>query len=146
MSVAGSEPEAPRQRSAVIGLLGLLGSHPVPRFLVAGGLTFVVDAGLLTLLHGVWHLQLAFSTVVAFAFAFGVNFSLSRQWTFPAGERTPHAQLARYVVLVAGNLISTVLIVTGLASLDVNYLFAKVVAAVLNAIVNFFLYRRWIFR
>jgi putative flippase GtrA len=146
MSVAGSEPEAPQQRSAATGLLGRLGSHPATRFLIAGVLTFVVDAGLLTLLHGVWHLELAFSTVVAFVFAFGVNFSLSRQWTFPAGERTPRGQLARFAVLVSANLISTVLIVTGLASFGVNYLLAKVTAAILNAIGNFFLYRRWIFR
>ena len=123
--------------------------HPAPRFLVTGGLTFLVDVGMLKLLHGVAGIALAPATALAFATAFVVNFTGSRQWVFASTARvgSTHRQLVRYVILVGVNLGSTLAIVVGLASgFALNYLIAKVCAATLNAIGNFFAYRHWVFR
>jgi hypothetical protein len=92
-------------------------------------------------------LGLALSTVLAFAVAFGFNFTAARQWAFArtACEGQARRQLMRYLVLVAINLCSTVLIVVGLAAAGMPYLGAKVVAAGLNAVGNFFAYRHWVF-
>jgi len=124
-----------------------LRNHPAPKFVIAGGLTFFVDIGSLKLLHGVADVPLAPATIIAFAVAFIVNFATSRQWAFAATARGghPRRQLARYVMLVAINLCSTVLIVVGFASVGVNYLVAKTVAASINATGNFFAYRHWVF-
>jgi putative flippase GtrA len=49
-------------------------------------------------------------------------------------------------VLVAINLGLTLGIVTGLSSLGVYYLIAKVIAVVIGAGINFTGYRKWVFR
>jgi putative flippase GtrA len=127
--------------------LRTLHQHPAPRYLVSGTATFLVDIGSLKVLHGVFGIGLALSTVLAFAVAFAVNFTAARKWTFvgTAREGKTRSQLVRYLVLVAVNLGSTVLIVVGLSGAGLSYLVAKVVAASINAVGNFFAYRHWVF-
>lgn len=127
--------------------MGWLRSHPAPRFLVVGGLTFLVDISGLKIGHDVLGLSLAAATAAAFALAFVVNFGLSRQWVFVGGRQADARwQAVRFTILVAANLVSTLIVVVGLAQLGVYYLLAKLVAAAVNAGANFFLYRRWVFR
>ena len=97
--------------------------------------------------HGVLNLGLALSTVLAFALAFSVNFTTSRQWVFKvsAQEGSAQHQVARYLVLVGINLGLTLVIVVGLSAVGVPYLLAKVVATGINAVGNFFAYRHWVF-
>src|SRR6185369_5587189 len=63
-----------------------LSQHSAVRFLIVGGLTFTVDETALFVLHGVIGLWLGLATVLAFAFAFGVNFGLNRVWVFASGR------------------------------------------------------------
>jgi putative flippase GtrA len=140
-----SEPTGtPRRR--LVTMTELRG-HPAPRYLLAGGVTFLIDIGSLRLLHGVAGIPLVPATVGAFCVAFAFNFTVSRRWTFAASasEGRAHRQLARYLAVVAANLASTVAIVAGLSSFGLNYLIAKVVAACVNAVGNFFASRHWIF-
>jgi putative flippase GtrA len=121
--------------------------HPFPRFVISGGTTFIVDLGLLRLLHGYEHMALLPATTLAFLASFCVTFIISRHWTFPTGrEGRPHHQAIRFAILVAGNLVTTLLIVGGLVAIGLYYLLAKVIAVALNAGANFLLYRRWVFR
>jgi putative flippase GtrA len=130
-----------------LGHLARLRHHPAPRFLVAGGVTFLVDIGSLRAFHGALGIALAPATVFAFVIAFLVNFTASRQWAFAATAKSGSArhQLARYLALVVLNLVSTLVIVVGLSAAGMNYLWAKVVAACVNAVGNFFIYRHWVF-
>jgi len=124
-----------------------LRQHEAPRFLVSGGLTFLADIGTLKLLHGVLGVGLLWATTLAFAVAFVVNFTLSRQWTFPSGrDRPPHWQAVKFGALVVANLAATLVIVGGLAAAGLYYLLAKIIATAVNAVANFFLYRHWVFR
>lgn len=129
------------------GLLAQLRTHPAPRFAVVGGTSLVIDFGTLALLHGVFHVPLLLATATAFLLSSLVNFGFNRQWVF-AGGRTGHArtQIVRFYVLVAANLVSTLLITGGLTALGLMYLVAKLVAAIVNMIANFFLYRSWVFK
>jgi putative flippase GtrA len=121
--------------------------HPFPRFVISGSTTFILDFGLLKLLHGYEHMPLLPATTIAFLASFSVTFVISRHWTFPAGrEGRPHHQAIRFAVLVAGNLISTLLIVGTLVAVGLYYLLAKLAAVGVNAGANFLLYRRWVFR
>jgi putative flippase GtrA len=121
-------------------------THPAPRYLVSGGLTFLVDFGVLGFLHSIAHLDLVLATIAAFVCGFAVNFTLSRHWTFASGKGgDPKRQLRRFLVLVGFNLVSTVVLVAGIAALGENYLIAKVIATALNASCNFFVYRHWVF-
>lgn len=127
--------------------LHTLRNHPAPKFLIVGAISFGVDIGCLKLFYGVLHLELAFSTLMSFSLAFGVNFTASRQWVFTATAQQNHAQyqIIRYLALVMVNLILTLTIVVGLSSTGMSYLLAKVLAAGINAVGNFFAYRHWVF-
>lgn len=124
-----------------------LRSHSAPRFVAVGGVTLLADIGMLALLHGALRVPLLASTIIAFVVASIINFSFNRQWAFQgarAGRTRP--QLLRFYTLVLLNLLSTVLITVGLSALGLMYLIAKLVAALLNAVANFFLYRSWVFK
>ena len=129
-----------------MSLIEWVKAHPAPRYLATGGVTLVVDVGSLRLLHGSLGVPLIPATIGAFALAFVVNFSLSRQWTFAAGrDGRAHHQAARFIVLVLINLLTTLMIVTGLVHVGLNYLLAKLIATAFNSVGNFFAYRRWVF-
>lgn len=129
------------------GLLAQIRSHPAPRFAVVGGISLVADIGTLAVLHGVLHVALLPATAVAFMVSSFINFGFNRQWVFTGG-RTGHArkQILRFYALVVLNLLSTLLITGGLTAIGLMYLIAKLVAAIANAVANFFLYRGWVFK
>jgi putative flippase GtrA len=114
------------------------------RFLVVGGLSVVVDTGLLYLLHGRLGLWLPPATALAFLAGFGVNFSLNRQWSFNATGAV-RAQIGRYLVLVAANLALTIGLVQVLTWLSVPYLVAKVATTAALSAANYVISKRWIF-
>jgi putative flippase GtrA len=109
-----------------------------------GGLSLAADAGSLFVLHGVLHVWLALATAMAYGVAFIVNFGLNRLWVFKASSSIA-AQLRRYVGLVMANLLVTVLAVQALVWATMPYMHAKLTTAVILAVVNFFVSRRWIF-
>ncbi|MFF5079796.1 GtrA family protein [Actinoplanes sp. NPDC000266] len=114
------------------------------RFLIVGGTSVVVDAGLLWVLHGVVGMWLEPATALAFLAGFLVNFLLNRQWAFASTGRLHH-QLAKYLALVAVNLLITVLLVKFLTSLGLMYLIAKVLTTAALSTINYFISRKWIF-
>lgn len=117
------------------------------RFVIVGGASVVVDAGLLWVLHGVLGMWLSPATALAFLAGFVVNFVLNRQWAFAAAtsnSRLRH-QFAKYLALVAANLLVTVLLVKALTTLGVMYLIAKVFTTAVLSTANYFISRKWIF-
>ncbi len=124
-----------------------LGSHSAPRFVVVGGLSMAADVAMLALLHGVLDVPLLVATTIAFCVSSVLNFSFNRQWVFEAGRHgRTRKQLIRFYVLVGLNLLSTLMITAGLTALGLLYLTAKLVAIVVNAVANYFLYRAWVFK
>jgi putative flippase GtrA len=114
------------------------------RFLLVGGASVVVDAGLLYVLHGLAGLRLEPATALAFLAGFVVNFALNRQWSFASTGRLRH-QLAAYLALVAANLVVTVVLVRALTALGLMYLVAKVFTTAALSVVNYLVSRKWIF-
>ena len=118
--------------------------HSAFRFVLVGGASVVVDAGLLYVLHGRLGMWLPPATAIAFLAGFLVNFALNRQWSFGAAGALRH-QLIRYLALVACNLLVTVALVQGLTWLGVPYLVAKVVTTAALSAVNYVISKKWIF-
>jgi putative flippase GtrA len=114
------------------------------RFFTVGVLSLGTDAGALFILHGVLRIWLPVATATAYAIAFVVNFGLNKIWVFRAAG-TLGRQLQRYVGLVVVNLVVTVCAVQLLTWLGMQYLFAKVFIALVLAVANFLVSRRWIF-
>lgn len=115
------------------------------RFLAVGILSYIVDVGTLwvTVARLGWPLILGATT--AFALAFVVNFGLGRRWVFQtAARRGP--QIARYFVLIALNYALTLVALTSLTALGIGLVVAKTISVVVNAVINFWLGRVWVYR
>lgn len=120
-------------------------SRSLPRFLIIGVLSFAVDVGTLFVAHGLLRIWLPLATTLAYAVAFTINFSLNRFWAFGSTAAVGN-QVARYLLLTGVNYVVTVAAVTGLAAAGLHYLVAKVIAAAVIAVVNYLVYRHWVFR
>ena len=114
------------------------------RFAVVGSSSFVLDIGLLYLIHGVIGFTLAPATTLAFFGTLTFNFVGQGRWVFGTFDR-PHVRLLRYLVMVAVNAGVTLAIVVGLTSAGLFYLVSKVVAAAVVAGMNYVAYRFWVF-
>lgn len=114
------------------------------RFLVVGGTSVTVDAGLLWVLHGLLGMWLEPATALSFLAGFAVNFTLNRQWAFSSTGRLRH-QFVKYIALVAANLLVTVVLVKALTAIGMMYLIAKVLTTAILSAVNYVISRKWIF-
>jgi putative flippase GtrA len=126
------------------GAFARVTQHSAVRFVLVGGASVLVDAGLLYVLHGRLGMWLPPATAIAFLAGFLANFALNRQWSFGATGAL-RGQLVRYLALVAGNLLLTVALVPGLTGLGVPYLVAKVLTTAALSAVNYVISKRWIF-
>ncbi|ERK73317.1 GtrA family protein [Leifsonia aquatica] len=134
-------PDAPASASSP--LARLLG-HSAVRYLIAGGLSFLVDFGLLALLHDVllWPVWLASGTSFLLSFAF--TYTIQRIFSF--GSTAPHGRaVLRYTLLVAFNTIATVIIVSLINSSVAGWAGGKIIATVVTTVWNYFAYRYWVF-
>jgi putative flippase GtrA len=122
-----------------------LAENSVVRFLLIGGLSFALDLGLLAVLHEAFGVELWIATPIAFVVSLIFNFLLQRIFTFKA---TNHGGVsaAKYLLLVAFNIVVSDLIVTGFDAFGWSYIIGKATATVLTTVWNYWLYRHWIFK
>ena len=99
---------------------------------------------LLALLHSGLGVQLATATTAGYLASLVVNYSLNHAWVFGA-EGQHGRRLVRYGSLVVVNYALTLGVVTGLVALGAEYLVAKAVVVVICAVMNFALFRSWVF-
>ncbi|WP_431073508.1 GtrA family protein [Microbacterium phyllosphaerae] len=114
------------------------------RYLLAGGLAFLVDLGLLALLHEVfgWPTWLAAGT--AFVISFVFTYSIQRYFTF--GSQEPHGRaLLKYSLLVAFNTVATAGIVALIDLTPAGWAMGKIASTAAMTIWNYFAYRYWVF-
>lgn len=118
--------------------------HSATRFLAVGVLSYAFDLGVLAALHGGLGVPLALATTLAFLSTLALNFGLNKVFAFRSTALAGPA-FVRYLVLVAVNYATTLIMVTGLAWLGLSYLLAKTLAVIVNAVLNYFAYRYWVF-
>jgi putative flippase GtrA len=117
----------------------------VARFVTVGGLSVGCDLLALYTLRSVVHLPLLLATAIGYAVSLVVNYTLNHGWVFGA-EADHRRRVARYSTLVIVNVASTFGFVAGLSAAGLYYLFAKLVAVAVNAVINFLAFRHWVFR
>lgn len=128
-------------------------SVPKPRlprqlfwYLLVGGLTVVVDVGLLALLHESFGVPLGVATTVAYSTAVVVNFLLNRTAMSSRESRGLTRHALRYGSLVLANYVITLAVVTTAGQLSAEwYLVAKLAVVAGSTSWNFLLYRHWVF-
>lgn len=115
-------------------------------YLAVGGLSVLVDVGLLALLREYFGVPIGLATTVAFGTALVVNFLLNRTAMSSWGSRGLTQHALRYASLVAANYVITLVVVTTAAHLSTRYLVAKLAVVAASTSWNFLLYRHWVFR
>lgn len=114
-------------------------------FAILGTFTFLIDLGLLALLHRSTGLPLPVDVSLSYVVAFGLNFVLNRTVNFrshaPVG-----GQVLRYAVVLAGDYSLTLGVTTGLAALGLDFRLARLAAGACVAVFTYTLSRWWVFR
>ena len=122
-------------------LFGATGSllHQFTRYLVAGGLAFVVDFGSLYLLTEFAGLHYLISAAVAFLFGLVTNYCLSRLWVFD--RRTMENVAVEFVIFavigIVGLGLNEVIIWFVREKIHFHYMIGKMISAGIVLIWNF---------
>lgn len=119
-------------------------SHSAVRYLVAGGLAFVVDFALLWFLHEVVGLTVAIAAPIGFLASFAATYTLQRTVAFASDARVIPS-VGRYTALVIANTIATGAIVWGIDALGGGWVLGKIIAVAATTLWNYFAYRYWVF-
>jgi len=126
-------------------ILLYLYKHSFIRYLIVGSTTFVLDFGILYVLHGVFELNLAGSASFAYWISILYNFLLNRHWTFSVSEKESlKRHITTYFVLLVCNYLFTVTFVS-LAGEHMNYMLAKALAVFIQMMWTYVVYKRYIF-
>ena len=119
-------------------------NHSASRYLFAGGLSFLVDIGLLALFREVLDWPLWLATTIAFLGSFVFNYTIQRSFSFGA-EAAHGPALLKYATLVAVNTAAVVGIVAVVDLTAAGWLTGKVISTAATTIWNYFLFRNWVF-
>lgn len=114
------------------------------RYLVVGVGAFLIDVGLLAMLHDLAGVALPIATPVAFLLSFAVTYLLQRTFTFRSSAGIGSSAM-KYTALVAFNTLATTGIVTLAPALGLSWIVGKVVAVGSTTVWNYFCYQYWIF-
>lgn len=142
--MSGDERRGARSPGVVARAARRVWSHSAVRYLVVGGGAFLIDVGLLALLHDVFGVPLVVATPTAFLLSFAVTYLLQRTFTFSSDTGVASSAI-KYTALVAFNTVATTGIVAGVAALGLPWVVGKVVAVGSTTVWNYFAYRYWIF-
>jgi len=114
------------------------------RYLLAGGVAFLVDFGLLALFHEVFGWPTWIAAGTAFVVSFAFTYTIQRVFSFES--QSPHGPaLIKYTLLVAVNTVATAIIVALVDQSPLSWAGGKIIATVVTTVWNYFAYRYWVF-
>lgn len=117
---------------------------PMVRYLLAGGVAFLVDFGLLALFHEVFGWVTWLAAGVAFILSFAFTYFIQRVFSFES--TAPHGTaLIKYTLLVAFNTLATAIIVGLVDQSALSWAGGKVIATAVTTVWNYFAYKYWVF-
>jgi putative flippase GtrA len=143
MSVPAAAGE-PTEESKRTHPVRAFADHPVVRYLVAGGLAFIVDFTLLWLFHEVFGWATWLAAATAFVISFAFTYTIQRVLGF--NSQVPHGPaLIKYTLLVVVNTVATSVIVALVDQSPLSWAGGKVIATAVTTVWNYFAYRYWVF-
>jgi putative flippase GtrA len=114
------------------------------RYLLAGGVAFLVDFGLLALFHEVFGWVTWLAAGVAFILSFAFTYVIQRVFSFESSA--PHGKaLIKYTLLVAFNTLATAIIVGLVDQSALSWAGGKVISTAVTTVWNYFAYKYWVF-
>ena len=111
----------------------------VTRYLIAGGLAFLVDFGILYFCTEVLHLHYLLSNVVGYSAGLAVAYLLNTRWVFSFRryKSTILELLFFNGIVIVGLALSEAIMSLSVEILGLNYLYAKIIASFFVMIFNY---------
>lgn len=138
---AGSPESAPERASS---LAQRLARHPLVKYVVIGGLCFVIDAGLLWFCTSVLGWKVWIGATIGYWVGLLVNFTLNRTTMSQASGRLLR-QTSRYAVLLGANYVITLAFLHLAGTWGLPVVAAKTIIVAASTCWNYILYRTWVF-
>jgi len=116
------------------------------RYFFAGGSAFVVYFALLFIFTEFFHVYHLWSLVIAYLISMGVNFFISKHFVFSSGKGESSKEFMKFFSVALLGLCLQYFIVSFLSGLNIQYLFANIIASATVYVVSFSLNRWFTFR
>lgn len=109
------------------------------RFLIVGGLAFVIDYATLIVCKEVFGIPVLISSAIAFTVSVIFNYILSVKWVFDVNNnKSKQENFIVFIVLsIIGLLLTELIMWLGTDIIGINYLIVKIIATILVMIFNF---------
>jgi len=119
----------------------------IVRFIIAGGLSALVEVSSLILLVEINEIHYLTSNVISFVLANIFNFVLSRNWVFLKGRHSPKVEfLAFFTVAGIGLALNQTVMWLLVDSLYIDYKITKIVAIIVTVVWNFLARKTFVFK
>lgn len=127
-------------------MLTKLFSHQIIRFIISGGLTALLELGMIILMVEQLLIHYLWANAISFIVANLFNYVLSRFWVFSASDKKVHVELLSFFIVTGvGLLINQFIIYMMVDFASVDYRFAKICAILATVVWNFFGKKRIVF-
>jgi putative flippase GtrA len=125
----------------------LINRNTVIKYLLTGGLAFVVDYSLLLVSYYVFSLPLWLATTVGYVGGLCISFFVNRAWVFGENgkERKMTRQLVEYVLLLLFNYGFTVFAIRLFDGMHVEPAISKIIVTAMIAAWNYIIFNKFIF-
>ncbi len=128
-------------------IITTLYNHNFIRYVFVGGTSFILDFGVLVLLHEPGHASLLVAASVSYWLAITYNFLLNRYWTFGVRDLEKiHHHMFMYGLLLAFNYLFTLIFLNVTTGLGLHYTVAKIIAVAIQISWTYLAYKKIIFK
>jgi putative flippase GtrA len=128
-------------------LVLFLYAHSFVRYVAVGGTTFMIDFGVLVLLHGVLKVNVLIAASISYWLSILFNFLVNRFWTFSANEKSELGRhVAFYLVLLGFNYLFTIAFLAFADHIGLHYTVGKIIAVAIQMSWTYVIYKKVIFR
>ncbi len=108
------------------------------KFGVVGGLAFIIDYGIYTLLLQVFHIHYVISGIISFSISVIFNYILSIIWVFDINKKQTIKEFAIFVILsVIGLILNTIILYICVDKFHIHEQIAKIIATAIVMVYNF---------
>ncbi len=108
------------------------------RFGVVGGLAFLIDYGIFTILSQFLHVHYLVASIISFSISVIFNYILSIKWVFDVTKKQDAKDFALFIILsVIGLGINSLIMYISVDLMHIHELIAKIIATAIVMVYNF---------
>jgi putative flippase GtrA len=126
---------------------GIFKKNILVRYFVAGVIGAGTQIGSLFIFTDIFKIWYLYSSILSFVVAIVISFTLQKFWTFKDNStKKIHYQFAKYILVASlGLVLNTILMFILVDFISIWYIFAQIIAGAIIAVINFIMYKFFIF-